>query len=282
MYSRVRDEERCHSLRMGWNYHDQDETFEKVIFLDVDGVLNDEGERRNQGFYIEDSAMDALGRIVRETGAELVLSSSWRWYWSKYESEGFEEAPEPYKMFKRKLDKRGLRIAAYTPATETGPATRPAEIRTWLLDKQNVTSFVILDDDTFWMWGWLTPFFVMTQTETGEEDSFCYKKRVRGLTEAHAEEAIRILNGNDYLSPQERDQVESKREYERRMGLAKEFCKEHRDAVSRAHRATWDEGKHRYNWEEIINRLADEGYEGLEFTWCILLHLFQEDPSILR
>lgn len=46
----------------------------KVIFLDIDGVLNQD----NCGAKIEEQFVRRLAHIVEETGAEIVLSSSWR------------------------------------------------------------------------------------------------------------------------------------------------------------------------------------------------------------
>ena len=49
----------------------------KVIFLDVDGVLNS----AQDGYSIRlktDSHLKLLQYIVKETGAKIVLSSSWR------------------------------------------------------------------------------------------------------------------------------------------------------------------------------------------------------------
>ena len=46
----------------------------KVIFLDIDGVLNQD----NGGAKIEEQFVRRLAHIVEETGAEIVLSSSWR------------------------------------------------------------------------------------------------------------------------------------------------------------------------------------------------------------
>ena len=51
----------------------------KVIFLDVDGVLNDDytADRSPAGFIgIDDGMVANLERIVRKTGAKIVLSSS--------------------------------------------------------------------------------------------------------------------------------------------------------------------------------------------------------------
>ena len=46
----------------------------KVIFLDIDGVLNQD----NGGPKIEECFVKRLAHIVEETGAEIDLSSSWR------------------------------------------------------------------------------------------------------------------------------------------------------------------------------------------------------------
>lgn len=49
----------------------------KIIFLDVDGVLNSVQD----GYSIRlrtDSHLKLLQHIVKETGAKIVLSSSWR------------------------------------------------------------------------------------------------------------------------------------------------------------------------------------------------------------
>ena len=52
----------------------------KLIFLDVDGVLNCAASftRRGNPFPIDDNKVDLLAQIVEATGAELVLSSTWR------------------------------------------------------------------------------------------------------------------------------------------------------------------------------------------------------------
>lgn len=49
---------------------------EKLLFLDVDGVLNsmDNGD----GDTIEDSKVLLLKTIIDKTGAKIVISSSWR------------------------------------------------------------------------------------------------------------------------------------------------------------------------------------------------------------
>lgn len=53
----------------------------KVIFLDVDGVLNsDRTARRTQSGYtfVDNRQMKNLKHIINMTGAKVVLSSDWR------------------------------------------------------------------------------------------------------------------------------------------------------------------------------------------------------------
>ena len=58
----------------------------KVIFLDIDGVLNSEEyyESFPDGEFIppiDPVCVERLKRIVDRTGAKLILSSSWRGGW---------------------------------------------------------------------------------------------------------------------------------------------------------------------------------------------------------
>jgi hypothetical protein len=53
----------------------------KIIFLDFDGVLNNPGcYEIASGSHTppDQSCVDALNRIISETGASIVVSSSWR------------------------------------------------------------------------------------------------------------------------------------------------------------------------------------------------------------
>ena len=58
----------------------------KVIFLDIDGVLNslayDRGRKENDG-NIDETRLPLIKQIVDETQAKIVLSSSWRTHWNK-------------------------------------------------------------------------------------------------------------------------------------------------------------------------------------------------------
>ena len=53
----------------------------KIIFLDVDGVLNNENTNaRSPGGYVGvmDSKVKLLSKLVKETNADVVISSDWR------------------------------------------------------------------------------------------------------------------------------------------------------------------------------------------------------------
>ena len=57
----------------------------KVIFLDIDGVLNsrryDAKRDKNGNTNIDETRLPLVKRIVDATGARIVLSSSWRNDW---------------------------------------------------------------------------------------------------------------------------------------------------------------------------------------------------------
>ena len=59
----------------------------KIIFLDVDGVLNCKSSKSRCGGFlgIDDSKVKLLKEIIDITGAKIVLSSSWRYGWRRNE-----------------------------------------------------------------------------------------------------------------------------------------------------------------------------------------------------
>jgi len=108
----------------------------KVIFLDVDGVLNS----AQDGYSIRlrtDSHLKLLQRIIKETGAKIVLSSSWRI--------GFTPAS---RNLLARFKEYGLELMDCTP--ELPGSCRGDEIRQWLTDNvynYDIENFVILDDE---------------------------------------------------------------------------------------------------------------------------------------
>ena len=157
----------------------------KVIFLDVDGVLNSEvsreQERNNFDNWMEHEVSEMhvnnLKKIVDATGAQIVLSSSWRFDHPKATGRDFIADPL-MKILDRKLKAVGLDIIDVTP--DLRGKIRGAEIQDWLDRHSEVERFVILDDDVDMMEE-QKPFFVNTTFKNG-------------LTEEMANKAIEILN----------------------------------------------------------------------------------------
>jgi hypothetical protein len=156
----------------------------KVIFLDVDGVLNSEvsreQERNNFDNWMEHEVSEMhvnnLKKIVDATGAQIVLSSSWRFDHPKATGRDFIADPL-MKVLDRKLKAVGLDIIDVTP--DLRGKIRGAEIQDWLDRHSEVERFVILDDDTD-MLEEQKPFFVNTTFKCG-------------LTEELAKKVIEIL-----------------------------------------------------------------------------------------
>lgn len=103
---------------------DQDNV-RKVIFLDIDGVLNQD----NGGPKIEECFVKRLAHIVEETGAEIVLSSSWRGAYASYVKPDYNYQNKDVALLISLLDKYQLSIMDVTPDLTSGAYARPLEVR---------------------------------------------------------------------------------------------------------------------------------------------------------
>ena len=113
----------------------------KVIFLDVDGVLNNDRTTRTTagGFvFVSGRLVKNLQRIVKETGAKVVLSSDWRYDRDDPKLNG------DFLELEAELQRYGISLYGFTP--ELRSAHRGAEIDAWLKEHSEVVNFVILDD----------------------------------------------------------------------------------------------------------------------------------------
>lgn len=111
--------------------------YNSVIFLDVDGVLNSISTPAWMGDDWDiplARPLKNLKRIVEETGAKVIISSSWR------------KHSAAMRKLKLALMVFELQIAGQTPWMELD---RPTEIEAWLADHPEVKRYVILDDDPF-------------------------------------------------------------------------------------------------------------------------------------
>ena len=107
----------------------------KVLFLDVDGVLNCWGS----GQPFEEELVEELSRVIRLSGASVCVSSTWR------KLEGHRET------LLGLLTRIGARVVGWTPDLGSNGATlqvvRGQEIQAWLDEHPEVSEFVILDDN---------------------------------------------------------------------------------------------------------------------------------------
>ena len=114
-----------------------------IIFLDVDGVLNfyhqSEYDTINEGHYtLSKSRLDLFAKLIEQTNAQIVLSSTWRLY------------PTGKTFLRRQLYHRyDIQILDCTPDLKENYTTifRIDEINKWLeyYENKNV-KWVVLDD----------------------------------------------------------------------------------------------------------------------------------------
>jgi len=160
----------------------------KVIFLDIDGVLNsfkklsDPGlphqawcpdSMKERGIELEvfPKHIKRVNRIVRETGAKIILSSSWRI--------GYLADYADVIIYLHNMGLNGFILGRTPNSPEL--TTRGREIEAWFEQhpEEQVDSFVILDDSAD-----MEPFLdKLVQTN--------YKK---GLLDVHVRQAIEMLN----------------------------------------------------------------------------------------
>ena len=113
----------------------------RIIFLDVDGVLNNGTwaiEMYKQGVHVYhddllyEPSLAQLKRIVDETGAIIVVTSAWR------------QVPTAYVHLREWLEKYGLEIHDKTPYVG---GVRGDDITAWFNRYPGEYEYVILDDD---------------------------------------------------------------------------------------------------------------------------------------
>lgn len=149
---------------------------DKIIFLDIDGVLNVYCQGRDEfGCTFHQQFEDNLRAIIEETGAKIVVSSTWR-------LSGLQVMQDMWN--KRKLPGKVIDITPHIDICKRGE-----EIQYWL-DNNQVINYVIIDDDSDMLKSQLKN-FVKTSGNINHPD--CVDIGY-GLTRICAEKAIKILN----------------------------------------------------------------------------------------
>ena len=173
---------------------------EKIIFLDVDGVLNYMSYRNKSTANIDPSKVEMLAYICTQTNAKVVITSSWRGsetytpriYYilldilKEHHVPVLGDAPYIEGQFTASVD-----IEKSYSLDEIGdmsfePSTgRGAEVDKYIKDN-NIKQFVIFDDED---WDW---------TYYGLEEHWCRStyqdKKYGGLQPGHIKKAIQLLD----------------------------------------------------------------------------------------
>tara|TARA_R110000772_G_scaffold16535_4_gene46813 strand:- start:650 stop:1114 length:465 start_codon:yes stop_codon:yes gene_type:complete len=151
----------------------------KVIFLDIDGVLNTVTDMKGDfqsdydrfRAYINLDLVKKLNKLIEKTESKIVISSTWR---KLHTQETLQEILTDCACVGEIIGMTG----------NTDHAFRGLEIRQWLQgnkEKYNITNYIILDDDSD-MLLWQANHFFNTDCEFG-------------LTNKIVHKAIRFLNG---------------------------------------------------------------------------------------
>lgn len=163
-------------------------TTPRFLFLDIDGVLNDDGFLRkaaeqeggrivtvSSGYmgnapewdpttHIDADRVARLNTIIERTGAKVVLSTSWRIM-------GTEKVAEYLKA-------KGFKGLVVDSTPRLHGRDRFVEIRRWLEGRSDSPQFAILDDDR----------------DAGVTFDHQYIHVPHGLEDEHVERAVRILS----------------------------------------------------------------------------------------
>lgn len=139
----------------------------KIIFLDIDGVLNGYGFWSCFGWKIaclthnetikewyrkisdpcgvHENKVKLLSKIVNATSAKIVMSSSWR---SAFWKIPYEKKNPDLKKLSDLFDKYNITVIGITPRINIGK--RADEINAYISEHKNeIDNFIILDDERF-------------------------------------------------------------------------------------------------------------------------------------
>ena len=168
----------------------------KILFLDFDGVLNTERHHEHcyengivpvdrYGYAFDPEAVANLKLIIDETGADIVVSSSWKFWGLSAMTDMWEERNLPGKV---------IGITPNTMSDEMllnanledwdAMAGKGHEIKEWLSKNgKDVIQYAILDD--------------VCDMLPDQQDHFVQINPVVGITEEDAEKVIAILKNSN-------------------------------------------------------------------------------------
>ena len=168
----------------------------KVIFLDIDGVLNTkfwftQKERDQYGNTFDPVSVSNLAKIIAKTGAEIVISSSWKWMGLETLQMMWEERMLPGKVIDITPESVSDDYLLYADLENIDFfSIRGQEINDWMkLYGKDISHYVIIDD--------------MDIPLKEQQSHFVLTDPNVGVTEWDATKAIAILNaesGKDIIT----------------------------------------------------------------------------------
>jgi hypothetical protein len=155
----------------------------KIIFLDIDGVLNSDSilseyisEIDGEYYPYQPHLVDNLNIILKRTGAKIVVSSTWR----------LGESVERLQYLLTHMGVKG-EVIGKTDSYNDKFVVRGNEILKWIQDNESLfgchyydfCDYVILDDDSDMLYS--------------QRNNFVHIQGEEGLTKEYTEQAIEIL-----------------------------------------------------------------------------------------
>lgn len=179
----------------------------KIIFLDIDGVLNGYNpislfgwkfacltkNNKIKSWYrkisnptgIHKNKVKKLSKIIKKTNAKVVMSSCWR---GSFWKTPYEAKTENQKTLTDLLNKYNIEVIDITPYSNDGK--RDKEILSWLSNnEEKVDGFIILDDESADLQCFKGSNLIQTITLSNKG-----KKKSTGLTNKHVKAAIKYLS----------------------------------------------------------------------------------------
>ena len=168
----------------------------KILFLDIDGVLNtarwhsqaDRSSLQDEyGYRFDPVAVANLKKIVDETSAEIVISSSWKFMGLTRIREMWKDRRLPGKVVGITPNSVGDEFLLHADLDNMDLLSiRGQEIKEWLMPhSDNVSHYAILDD--------------MNDVLREQEPHFVWIDPEVGLTDKNAMQVIMILNHVAYV-----------------------------------------------------------------------------------
>lgn len=158
----------------------------KILFLDIDGVLNPQWWERKKpsdkyGVPFDPKTVACLEKIIAETGANIVISSSWKNMGLSVVQDMWRERGLPGMVIDVTPDYLIESLSCSELNNDDALYERGFEIKGWLsLHNDEISHYVIVDD--------------MDDILPEQQQRFVHTDPNTGMSEDDAEKAIAILN----------------------------------------------------------------------------------------